>query len=164
MITSFISSTVQYLLEKETHTNYTIILPSKRAVTFFKKEYALQVQATQFLPEIISIDHFIEQVSGLKHTTPSELQFFLYNIYKKSSYYQEKDSFEDFLKWGTTIIQDFNEVDRYLIDEKSFFYYHKNIQELKNWGTNDSHWSLDKNKTKLTENATKSRTALQLIY
>lgn len=152
MLTSFLSVVIRDLLLKEKSTNYTIILPSKRAVTFFKKEFAKQNKRAQFLPKVVSIDTFIEEVSGLRLATPSELQYHLYAIYRKSKYFTEKDSFEAFLKWGGTIIQDFNEIDRYLIDEKSFFYYLKNIQELKDWGTSEVHWAAEKQQTTLTNN------------
>lgn len=152
MLTSFLSIVVSDLLLKEKSTNYTVILPSKRAVTFFKKEFAKQNKHARFLPKITSIDTFIEEVSGLRLATPSELQYHLYAIYQKSKYFTEKDSFEEFLKWGNTIIQDFNEIDRYLIDEKSFFYYLKNIQELKDWGSSEIHWAAKKQQTQLTNN------------
>ena len=149
---SFLNVVINDLLLKEKQTNYTVVLPSKRAVTFFKKEFAKQNNQARFLPKVISIDSFIEEISGLILATPSELEYHLYAIYKKSEYFKEKDSFETFLKWGSTIIQDFNEIDRYLIDEKSFFYYLKNIQELKDWGSSEVHWAAKKQQTTLTNN------------
>jgi hypothetical protein len=145
MENSFINIVVHHLIAKERNSDYSIVLPSKRAVSFFKKEFAQQINTASFLPKIISIDEFIEQVSLLRHEMSSVLAYHLYAIYKKSSYFGEKDNFEEFLKWGSTLIQDFNEVDRYLIDGKSFFNYLKNIQDI-------NHWSLQYEQTTLTKN------------
>ena len=128
MIPSFLEVTIQDLIKRSKTTDYTVILPSKRAVTFFKKEFAKQFKAATFLPTIISIDEFIERVSKLSLLSNTELTFLLYQVYCNEDGFKEKEGFDDFLKWGTILIQDFNEIDRYLLDEKSFFYYLKNIQ------------------------------------
>ena len=41
----------------------TFVLPNKRARLFLKKELAKQVALPTFLPEIISIESFVEEVS-----------------------------------------------------------------------------------------------------
>ena len=85
---SFLNVVINDLLLKEKQTNYTVVLPSKRAVTFFKKELAKQNNQARFLPKVISIDSFIEEISGLILATPSELEYHLYAIYKKSEYFK----------------------------------------------------------------------------
>lgn len=145
MNTSFIGTVVNQVLIPIDHTNYTVVLPSKRAVSFLKKRFATQTESSVFLPQIISVDDFIENISGLKLISDSELLFYLFGIYKENPIFDKKDSFEDFLKWGNTLIQDFNEVDRYLLNPKSFFYYLKSIQDL-------NHWSFNSERTELTEN------------
>src|SRR5690606_38184484 len=49
------------------------------------------------------------------------------------------ESFESFSKWAQVLLQDFNEIDRYLINQEAVFNYLSAIQDLE-------HWSLDGSK------------------
>ena len=58
----------------------TFVLPNKRARLFLKKELAKQVRPPTFLPEIISIESFVEEVSQLKqlnNTCPHKIQILI---------------------------------------------------------------------------------------
>ena len=120
------------------------ILPSKRAGTFLKKAISKQLGRTIISPLIYSIEEFIEQVSGLTYINNTQQLFELYETYLTIGEYQ-KESFESFLKWGQTLLQDFNEIDRYLIDGPKLFSNLSSIQEL-------NHWSLTDEKTELMKN------------
>ncbi|WP_111308863.1 PD-(D/E)XK nuclease family protein [Confluentibacter sediminis] len=116
------------------------ILPSKRAGLFLKHELYKVTDQTIFAPKIISIEEFTEELSQLKTISNTELLFEFYNVYDKLTNNNEKDSFEVFSKWAQILLQDFNEIDRYLIPQKKIFNYLSAIQDLK-------HWSLEENKT-----------------
>lgn len=120
------------------------ILPSKRAGTFLKNYIAKTSQKTQFAPEIFSIENFVENVAELNTATTLEQLFTLYTVYHdwNTDQHLEKDNFAVFTQWGQTLLQDFNEIDRYLIDEKKIFSYLSDIQEL-------NHWYLSPKKTKI---------------
>src|SRR5207253_7754533 len=45
----------------------------------------------------------------------------------------EAVSFEQFLRWAPQVMQDFNEVDRYLVESETVFENLKNIKEIENW-------------------------------
>jgi len=100
--------------------NIIFILPSKRAGTFLKNSIAEKAIATHFSPDIYSIESFIEEISGLTYATNTQQLFELYDTYLKNTSI-EKDSFFAFSKWGQTLLQDFNEIDRYLIETSSLF-------------------------------------------
>ncbi len=114
----------------------TLILPSKRAGGFLKNYLRQSAKKTFFAPKIISIEEFIEELSDLKIVDTTELLFKSYEVYLKTDAIQEKDSFEVYTSWATTLLADFNEIDRYLIDPAPFFNYLSNIQDinLKNFG------------------------------
>ena len=78
-------------------------------------------------PQILSIEDFVEQLSGLRYATPTKLLFSLYEAYLDQEGI-EKESFFEFSKWGQMLLQDFNEIDRYLIDTEAFFDYLGSIQ------------------------------------
>ncbi|WP_233268651.1 PD-(D/E)XK nuclease family protein [Cellulophaga sp. L1A9] len=131
MMQSFIEEVVQELIENGTDFTETIfILPSKRAGTFLKNTISKNLQKTIFAPDIYSIESFIEQISGLNYASSTEQLFTLYKSYLATSPEKDKDSFLSFSKWGQTVLQDFNEIDRYLVDTASIFSHLSAIQEL----------------------------------
>ncbi len=131
MMQSFIEEVVQELLDNGTNLTDTIfVLPSKRAGTFLKNTISKNIHQTIFAPEIYSIESFIELISGLEYASSTEQLFTLYKSYLQTSTEKDKDSFLSFSKWGQTVLQDFNEIDRYLIDTKAIFSHLSAIQEL----------------------------------
>lgn len=122
----------------------TFILPSKRAGSFLKKVLSKKVGKTMFAPNIYSIEEFIENVSKLSYATTTEQIFELYTAYLQTGEF-EKDSFDAFLTWGQTLLQDYNEIDRYLVDPNTLLSHVSAIQEL-------NHWSTSEKQTKLIAN------------
>ncbi|MBV1922442.1 MAG: PD-(D/E)XK nuclease family protein [Flavobacteriaceae bacterium] len=135
----------------------TIILPSKRAGGFLKNYLRKSTATTQFAPKIISIEEFIEELSDLKIIDPTELLFKSYTAYLNTNTIEEKDSFDVYVTWISTLIGDFNEMDRYLIPPASFFSYLKGIQDI-------NHWYVKDEKTELIENYLKFWASLPQFY
>lgn len=135
----------------------TFVLPSRRAGVFLRKELSNIVNQTSFSPIIISIESFVEELSQLKSITNTELLFELYNTYIELTPKEEQEPFESFCKWGQILIQDFNEIDRYLIPQKHIFEYLSAIKDL-------DHWSLDSNPTKVVTNYLKFWNKLYPFY
>ncbi|PIA78881.1 hypothetical protein BFR04_04945 [Gaetbulibacter sp. 4G1] len=125
--------------------NLTFVLPSKRAGLFLKHQIHKVSNQTIFSPQIISIEEFVETLSQLKTVSNTELFFEFYSSYNQITNKEHLDSFESFSKWAQILIQDFNEIDRYLIPQKKVFNYLSDIQEL-------NHWSLEKDKTDFVKN------------
>ena len=142
---TFLEETILYLTKKHgSLSQLTIILPSKRAGGFFLNHLKNQALHTSFAPKIISIETFIEHVSDLKIIDPTALLFRSYETYLKLDSIPEKESFDTYSTWATTLLGDFNEMDRYLLDTHSFFNYLNDIQDL-------NHWYLRDDKTPLIE-------------
>ena len=154
---SFLEEVVKEVWEKySSHEHIVFVLPSKRAGTFLKNAIAKSADSTFFAPEIYSIETFIEQISGLSYASNTQQLFILYNTYLKETS-QEKDSFYSFSNWAQTLLQDFNEIDRYLVDAKKLFSNLAAIQEL-------THWSLQKEKTKMMEDYLRFWNNLESLY
>ena len=117
--------------------NCTLILPSKRAGGFLKNYLGRSSIQTAFAPKIISIEEFIEELSGLKIVDNTELLFKSYEAYLNISSISVKEDFETFSSWAITLLNDFNEIDRYLVDPKPFFSYLVSIKTLERWGVQD---------------------------
>ncbi|WP_340067070.1 PD-(D/E)XK nuclease family protein [Ascidiimonas aurantiaca] len=122
-----------------------LVLPSKRAGLFLRDQLLQHNQKTGFGPSLYSIETFVKELSGLKTADTTVLLFELYDTYRQLTPEKEAESFHSFAKWGTMLLQDFNEIDRYLIDSQNFFTYLSSIKEL-------NHWYLKEEKTTLQKN------------
>ena len=111
----------------------TIILPNKRAKVFFLEALKKQVTQTVFAPDIISIEDFIQEVAGIRSCDSIELLFEFYTVYCSVTPKEQQQEFELFANWAKTLIQDFNEIDRYLLKPNHVFSYLKDIEVLKRW-------------------------------
>ncbi|MBF00668.1 PD-(D/E)XK nuclease family protein [Flavobacterium coralii] len=114
----------------------TIVLPNKRARIFLIEALKKKLSAVVFAPEIISIEDFIQDVAGVRSIDTIELLFEFYNVYIGLTPKDKQQPFENFANWAKILLQDFNEIDRYLLNPKHVLSYLKDIEEL-------SHWSLD---------------------
>lgn len=118
-------------------TDLTFILPSKRAGGFLMNELKSTNSKTQFAPRILSIEEFVEQLSNLQIIDNTELLFKSYEAYLNTSSITDKDDFETYSSWATTLLNDFNEIDRYLVEPKPFFNYLSSIKTLERWNVVD---------------------------
>ncbi|HSD15499.1 MAG TPA: PD-(D/E)XK nuclease family protein [Flavobacterium sp.] len=110
-----------------------IILPNKRARVFLLEALKKQLDQTVFAPDIISIEDFIQDVAGIRNIDSIELLFEFYEVYCSLTPIEKKEEFELFANWGKTLLQDFNEIDRYLLKPDHVFSYLKDIEALKRW-------------------------------
>ncbi|KKN16316.1 hypothetical protein LCGC14_0977140 [marine sediment metagenome] len=117
------------------------ILPSKRAGTFLRNALARSTNTTFFAPDIYSIETFIEKISGLTYATQTQQLFNLYVTYRDNTS-ENQDNFYTFSKWAQKLLQDINEIDRYLVDASKLFDNLSAIQEL-------DHWSVGSGQTKM---------------
>ena len=155
---TFLEETIQYLTKKHgSLSQLTIILPSKRAGGFLLNHLKNKALHTSFAPKIISIETFIETVSDLNIIDPTALLFKSYGTYLKIDSIPEKESFDTYSSWATSLLGDFNEIDRYLLDTHSFFNYLNDIQDL-------NHWYLREDKTPLIEKYLAFWNSLQEFY
>ncbi len=157
-MTSFIYDVLKNLKKKEVNiSQLTFILPSKRAGIFLKNELSKTYSKTFFSPHILSIEEFIEELSQLKQLSNIELLFEFYNVYLRISSKEDIDSFDAFSKWAQILLQDFNEIDRYLIPQEQIFNYLSAIQDI-------NHWSLENNQSQLIKNYLSFWGKLNSIY
>ena len=142
----FITSVLKEILQKEKNiSNCVFVLPSKRAGAYLKNELSKLVQKNIFAPKVHSIEDFIEEISGFRTLDNMTTLFQFYAVYKALTPPEETEDFDTFSTWAQTLVYDFNEIDRYLINHKNFFGYLSDIQDM-------NHWYLQENKTELVQN------------
>ncbi|MDL2320055.1 PD-(D/E)XK nuclease family protein [Alistipes sp. OttesenSCG-928-B03] len=76
-------------------------------------------------PRYATVDELMEEAAGIRTGDHIRLIAELYKAY--SRYHEE--SFDSFYFWGETLLADFDQIDKYLIDAKMLF---RNIADLKN--------------------------------
>ena len=111
----------------------TIILPNKRARVFLLESLKKQLSDTIFAPTITSIEDFVQDVANIRTSDPIELLFEFYNVYLGLTAKDKQQPFENFANWAKTLLQDFNEIDRYLLNPKFVLSYLENIEEIEHW-------------------------------
>ncbi|TBM99404.1 PD-(D/E)XK nuclease family protein [Hyunsoonleella flava] len=157
-MTSFIFDVLKDLQQNRYNlSELTFVLPSKRAGLFLKHQIPKVSNKTLFAPKIISIEEFVEELSQLNSVTNTDLLFEFYTTYLKLTDKSQQDTFESFSKWSQILLQDFNEIDRYLIPQKQIFDYLSAIQEI-------NHWSTEKNQTDFIKQYLSFWNKLSLYY
>ncbi|NNK10964.1 MAG: PD-(D/E)XK nuclease family protein [Flavobacteriaceae bacterium] len=146
----------EIVTEKAVNDDLILVVPSKRASLFLLQVFAKTSTRPGFAPTIYTIEEFVGRISGLDYASNTQLIFELYEVYK-GVHGDTADSFQDFSKWGNTLLQDFNEIDRYLIPQTKLFSYLSAIQET-------SHWYLKPEKTPMIEAYIKFWNSLEPLY
>lgn len=112
------------------------LFPNKRGGTFFlkylKEEYASHAMIS---PAVMTISDFVAEVAQRVPASRLDLLFILFSCYRKLQGLPEvKDEkngvslFDDFISWGETVLNDFNEVDQYLVNPEEIF---KNVKDYR---------------------------------
>ena len=138
--TTFLQQIAQVILNEYSDklSDTIIILPNRRAKVFLIDALKKQASKTIFSPEIISIEDFVQDLAGIRSIDSVELLFEFYTIYLEITE-KDKEPFETFANWAKTLLQDFNEIDRYLLEPDKVLKYLENIKEIE-------HWSVDVDK------------------
>ena len=107
--------------------DYCFVFPNRRSGKFFEKELADAASTSILMPEITTITNFISDITGGIEANRIESLFTLYNAYCEIAP-DNNTSFDKFAHWGDVILNDFGDVERYMVDAKELFV---NISELK---------------------------------
>jgi hypothetical protein len=110
-----------------------IVLPNKRAKVFLLESLKKNISSTVFAPQIISIEDLIQEISVIRAIDPIEVLFEFHEVYLQNTSKEQQQTFDVFSNWAKTLLQDFNEIDRYLLEPNHVFSYLKDIEALKRW-------------------------------
>ena len=143
---TFLHQLAKVILEKhaESLSDLVIVLPNKRAKVFLIDEFKNLISQNVFAPDIIAIEDFVQEIAGIRSIDSIELLFEFYELYLSITE-KEKEPFESFANWAKTVLQDFNEIDRYLLNPDKILKYLEDIKEIEHW------WEKVENKTELVE-------------
>ena len=145
--TTYLSKLASYIIQNYNSLDeVVIILPNKRAKVFLLEEFKQKITTNCFAPQICSIEDFIQDIAGIRSIDSIELLFEFYNVYISITDQANRQPFDQFSNWAKTLLQDFNEIDRYLLNPIHVFSYLKDIEAIKRWNLEPQ------DKTELIEN------------
>jgi|GEM_PF-2173580 len=121
----FLEKLTDIILSKDE--NLLVILPSKRSILYLKEQFKRRKIDT-ILPDIKTMDDFVVELSGLKVEDNLEIFGICYEVYK--NFVKNNENFNRFIDVFDIFLNDFNDLDLYLIDEKRI----KDIEILKDYG------------------------------
>ncbi len=154
---SFLEEVVADIIQtQQISDDLVLVVPSKRAGVFLLQQFSKTTRKATFAPTILTIEEFVKQLSGIRYASSTQLFFELYNVYS-TLHKEHAESFYSFSKWGNTLLQDFNEIDRYLIPPHEIFSYLSAVQET-------NHWYLQPNKTPMIESYIRFWKSLEPLY
>lgn len=120
-MTPFLQLVAQDIYRKHTTrlSQLTIILPNKRAGLFLAEELSKLIDRPVWMPETITLSEYIEKHTQLRKAENLSLIIKLYKSYLRASGSAEK--FEDFYFWGNMLLEDFDDIDKYMVDARDLF-------------------------------------------
>jgi CRISPR/Cas system-associated exonuclease Cas4 (RecB family) len=97
-----------------------LVFPNRRSALVSKK-YAQQALPKGLYAKttFYTIEDFIQELSGLNKADTLTLCTVLYRVVSNTDYYH--NTFEHFYHWGLNLINDFDQVDKHLVDAKLLF-------------------------------------------
>ena len=106
--------------------DHCIVFPNNRSILFFRKYLSDLINKPFFMPSLHTISSLLSSQSDMKQAEQVQLVFELYNIYVKAG--SQRESLDDFYYWGEMLINDFDDIDKYLVDPELLF---ANLADLK---------------------------------
>jgi hypothetical protein len=104
-----------------------LVFPNRRAGLYFHKYLAARIENPVWAPSIFTINELFRSYSSLQTAGNEILLFELYKVYRELK--KSPESFDEFYFWGDMLLNDFDDVDKYLVNASLLF---RNVQDIKN--------------------------------
>ncbi len=136
---SFLASVVEAIHKEHPNNleNICLVLPNRRAKLFLKQHFHNTYKQTMWLPEMYSIEEFIQKLNNHAILDNVSQVFEFYQIYQNVSFIPLTDLM-NFCSWAPTLLQDFNEIDSYMIDYVDLFNFIDETRALEVWNVDGS--------------------------
>lgn len=135
MTHSFLGNVVQELKAQSPNwEKLCFVLPNRRARLFLQKELANALEGPLILPEMVSIDDFVNAIGTVMPATELQQQRALYQSYRATAQPTPTDTFETFLGWSSPLLKDLNTMEQYLLDKDALFSYLTSLHKIRAWG------------------------------
>ncbi len=159
----FLGSIAEYYINryKTDLSSFCFVFPGRRAGLFFRHYLSSLVSTPVWSPQILTINEFFEELSPVVTADSISLLFDLHKVYK--DVVDSDITFDEFISWGEMFLNDFNDIDKHLVDAGQLYRNLASLKELEDdysylteaqrkvieefWGiVNKAKWSPDKEK------------------
>ena len=128
----------QILRENPGRTEQVLVVFNNHRSELFLRHHFKAISAENrevfFLPQTMVIDDLVRQMGGLEIVPPEFLLFELYRIHCEMECEERKyKTFEEFIPFGDMMLNDFSEVDRYMVDAHDLFVNLHNLKAIGEW-------------------------------
>jgi len=104
-----------------------LVFPNRRAGLYFLKYLAAGIDKPVWAPTVLTINELFRSYSSLQIAGNEILLFELYKVYRQIKKIPE--SFDEFYFWGDMLLNDFDDIDKYLVDASLIF---RNVSDIRN--------------------------------
>ncbi|MDR2886804.1 MAG: PD-(D/E)XK nuclease family protein [Bacteroidales bacterium] len=102
------------------------VFPNRRAGIFFLKYLSSAIERPVWAPEVMTVTELFRSYSGLNVAEYETLLFDLYRVYRKIM--KSPEPFDSFLFWGDILLNDFDDIDKYLVNNSALY---ENLSDIK---------------------------------
>ena len=106
------------------------VFPNRRAGLFFQKYLSEIAEKPIFSPTVLTINDLFVSLSGKQLADRISMLFTLYRIYIRHS--DSSETFDEFLYWGEMLLNDFDDIDKYMVDARKLFTNVTDLREIEN--------------------------------
>ena len=105
-----------------------MVFPNRRAHLYFSKYVSELFSKPVWAPDYTTISELMQNIASLQQADSLRLILELYKIYsaEKKSF----ETFDQFYFWGNMLLNDFDDIDKYLVDASDLFKNLKNSKDI----------------------------------
>ena len=107
--------------------HHCLVFPNRRAGLYFMKYLAAGISKPVWVPAIYTVNDLFKSYSDLQTASNEVLLFELYKVYRRIK--KSPESFDDFYFWGDMLLDDFDDIDKYMVNAQMLF---SNVLDIKN--------------------------------
>jgi len=131
-MTKFLQHIANELLKSDNLHRKIVVLPNIRSGIFLKKALVETAGKPVLSPKIIAIESFLADLSPFQAGDWLETLFEFYQTYLEV-FGNKAQSFDEFIRWAPTVLQDFNEIDAFSVNAKEVFTYINEVKKIEDW-------------------------------
>jgi CRISPR/Cas system-associated exonuclease Cas4 (RecB family) len=107
--------------------HHCLVFPNRRAGLYLMKYLAAAIRKPVWAPAIYTVNELFRSYSALQTASNEVLLFELFKVYRRLK--KSPESFDNFYFWGDMLLDDFDDIDKYLVNAQLLF---RNVLDIKN--------------------------------
>ncbi len=131
----FIDKLARELIEGGELHRKTVVFPNRRPALFLEKKLNELSDGPVIAPRIFSVTDFFGYLTGREPAEKYDLLLSLFEVYGQVAQRAglEPHTFEQFIGWGHILLNDFDEIDKFLVSPEKILQYLKEIKAIEQW-------------------------------